>query len=66
MIRFINLTGQIFIDDDDPYFAWYDTVIDEFMTFSDCQVWDSWGDFVKDYDGDDLERFRRLIPRRGV
>ena len=65
MIRFINLTGQVF-PDDDTYFAWYDTITSTFMTFTGCQTWDCWGDFVEDYDGDDLERFRRLMPRWGV
>ena len=48
MIRFINLTGQIFIDDDEPHFAWYDTVTNEFMKFNNSQDWHSWKDFVDD------------------
>ena len=63
MIRFINLTGQIFIDDDELYFAWYDTVTDTFLTFSGIQTWDSWEDFVRDYNGKDLKRFHRLMPK---
>ncbi len=65
MIRFINLTGQILMGND-PYFAWFDTITGTFMTFSGFQAWDCWGDFVKDYDGDNLERFRSLMPRWGV
>ncbi len=61
MIRFINLTGQIMLDDA-PYFAWYDTVTDTFMTFSGFQTWDCWHDFVEDYDGNELERFHKLMP----
>ena len=48
MIRFINLTGQILLDDPEPHFAWYDTVTDEFMTFAGAQEWNTWNDFVDD------------------
>ena len=47
MIRFINLTGQIFIDDE-PHFAWFDTITDEFMEFNDSQDWHTWDEFVDD------------------
>ncbi len=48
MIRFINLTGQILIDDTEPHFAWYDTIHDEFMEFNGSQDWHSWNEFVED------------------
>ena len=48
MIRFINLTGQIFIDDDEPHFAWYNTITDEFMEFNSSQDWHSWDEFEED------------------
>ena len=48
MIRFINLTGQIFIDDPQVHFAWFDTIPDEFMTFNGNQDWHTWNDFVDD------------------
>jgi len=48
MIRFINLTSQILIDDDELHFAWFDTVIDEFMTFNSSQEWHTWNEFVDD------------------
>ncbi len=48
MIRFINLTGQIFIDDPQVHFAWYDTVISQFMTICDSQDWHTWKEFEED------------------
>ncbi len=49
MIRFINLTGQIFvIDDPIPHFAWFDTIIDQFMEFNDSQDWHTWEEFKGD------------------
>ena len=48
MIRFINLTGQILIDDPEPHFAWFDTITDEFMVFAGTQEWHTWNDFVDD------------------
>ena len=48
MIRFINLTGQILIDDDEPHFAWYDTIIDVFMSFNHSQEWHTWEEFEED------------------
>jgi len=51
MIRFINLTGQIYVvppDDSDPHFAWFDTITDGFMEFNDSQEWHTWNDFVDD------------------
>ena len=70
MIRFINLTGQILIDDDELHFAWFDTITDEFMQFSGSQAWHSWEDFKRDYIDsyggettfslEGLERFEKL------
>ncbi len=48
MIRFINLTGQIFIDDPEVNFAWYDTVTSEFMEFNSSQDWNTWKEFEQD------------------
>ena len=48
MIRFINLTGQILIDDDEPHFAWFDTITNEFKKFNDSQDWHSWDEFEED------------------
>ncbi|KKM63787.1 hypothetical protein LCGC14_1507960 [marine sediment metagenome] len=75
MIRFINLTGQILIDDPEVNFAWFDTIISQFKTFNDSQEWHSWNDFVDDlteylkrsHASQDesvivLERFKRLYP----
>ncbi len=48
MIRFINLTGQIFIDDPEVHFAWYDTILSEFMEFDGSQDWNTWKEFEQD------------------
>lgn len=61
MIRFINLKGQIYLDDS-ICFAFYNTVNDRFCTFNESQVWDSIDEFAADYEGNDLKRFISLIP----
>ncbi len=48
MIRFINLTGQILIDDTEPHFAWYDTIHSKFLEFNEGQDWHNWSDFHED------------------
>jgi|GEM_PF-2334607 len=62
MIRFIDLTGQIYLDDNEGSFAFYDTVRDKFYEFSGCQLWDTIDEFKNDYTGDQIERFLSLIP----
>ena len=73
MIRFINLTGQILIDDPEVNFAWFDTITDEFMVFCGCQDWNTWKGFEQDLvlhysrlGTKDIQkiisRFRRLYP----
>jgi len=69
MIRFINLTGQITCDDDDFWFAWYDTITNTFMSFDDIQVFDSWEDFVecwKETKIYPLERFESLFKKKRI
>ncbi|MFD2874056.1 hypothetical protein ACFS5N_16355 [Mucilaginibacter ximonensis] len=69
MIRFIDLRGQIYLDDD-PCFAWFTTICDRFHTFNDNQHWNSLESFISDYKAqaavqdiaDPLERYLRLIP----
>lgn len=61
MIRFINIGDQI--TDDNKDFAFYDTVREEFLTFSGFQRWRSVQEFKQDYDGNDIERFLNLIPK---
>lgn len=62
MKRFIDLTGQIDLDDERRSFAWYDTINCQFELHGTSETWDSWEDFAEDYDGDDLDRYRRLTP----
>lgn len=64
MIRFIDLKGQI---DDDPRFAFYDTITDMFVNLDGDQTWDCVNDFRKDFrlakpEGLDLDRCLKLIP----
>lgn len=75
MIRFINLKGQIFLEET-FVFAWYDTITDTFQTFNGSQTWDSWDDFVFDCELDEnfirkvgsedtkLRRYLSLFPAR--
>lgn len=62
MIRFIDLTGQIYQDDNEKSFAFFDTVRDKFCEFSGCQIWDDVQEFKDDYRGDQIARFLSLIP----
>lgn len=67
MIRFIDLTNQIYPADPTHIFAWYDTVRSEFLGFMGFQVWDSWKEFSDDFalsgiEWATLERFRGLYP----
>lgn len=69
MIRFIDLGRQVAGDDEDgpKSFAFFDTVIDQFLAFDGDQVFETREEFddacaesltSKDYD----DRCRRLIP----
>ncbi len=58
MIRFINLGDQI---TDKNRFAFYDTITDKFCEFNGSQSWDNVADFKKDFEGDDIDRYQRLI-----
>ena len=77
MIRFLDLTGQIYDAEDGKLFAWFDTVIDQFLTFNYSQTWDNWAEFEHDYREDEkqvvftgtgggyskpIERFKKLYP----
>lgn len=43
-------------------FAWFDTIVDKFETHSGVMTWNAWAEFEQDYEGDQLERYRRLCP----
>lgn len=74
MIRFIDLRGQIYLDDEEPkaeqepVFAFYDTVMDQFVGWDQCFVWDSIEDFRADFcffggwRNDFLSRYLVLLP----
>lgn len=64
MKRFINLGNQITCIDGDHHFAWYNTVVDHFEEHSSEQQWETWADFKRDYQGDDLPRYRGLFPAK--
>jgi hypothetical protein len=66
MIKFINLGSQIYPHDpESSSFAFYDTLTDRFLTYGSVQAWDSWEDFVDDFEeraGVDLEELIRITP----
>lgn len=62
MIRFIDLTGRIYLDDEEKAFAFFDTTTDKFCEFSGNQYWDKLEDFKEDYTGNEIDRFLRLMP----
>ena len=77
MIRFIDLRGQIFDvlsqrEEQDPQFAFYNTVSDVFVDVNGTQTWDSFESFEEDcrYDINkngadwDIDRYRGLCPER--
>lgn len=49
MIRICNLTGQITLEDNDLWFAFFDTIPDKFLEYNGSQVWSSWKDFEEDF-----------------
>lgn len=70
MIRFIDLTGQIFIDDNEPHFAWFTTITDEFLEFNGSCEWNTWKECeedmrimcIKDNMGfDDIEKYVKRL-----
>lgn len=63
MKRFIDLGTQAGQSEDYPkQFAFINTTTNHFEEFSGSQIWDSKEEFIQDFEGDDLERYLRLIP----
>lgn len=62
MIRFINLTGQMSLDDDDFQFAWYDTIVDRFLEYNGNQTWF----YSKDFETDLLADLRRTHTKENI
>ena len=60
MKRFIDLGEQIL--EGERCFAFYDTVVDRFEEYYGEQVWTSWADFEENYTGNELPRYRQLVP----
>jgi hypothetical protein len=59
MKRFVDLRE----DETGSYtFAWWDTIVDKFETHSGNMAWSSWSDFAEEFQGSDLERYKRLCP----
>ena len=50
MIRFIDLRGQVFLDDTTPHFAFFDTIPDQFVEIAGAQEWFSIEDLQTDMD----------------
>lgn len=51
MIRFIDMGSQVYLDDVDVQhsFAFIDTFTDKFLEFNGSVYWDSYADFVEDF-----------------
>ena len=49
MIRICNLSGQITLEDNDFWFAFFDTITDKFLSFDGTPIWENWKDFETDY-----------------
>jgi len=68
MIRIVNISKDDQVIADRDCFAWFDTITDEFIDFSDNSVWASWGDFMDDFNDDDkgysASRFSGLYDSR--
>lgn len=76
MIVFINLKGQIYNQENESYFAFFDTVTDRFCTFSNNQIWKRKADFIVNFSIEEvfeefsidrvtnkkLDEFMELIP----
>jgi hypothetical protein len=67
MIRHVSIRAEDEVIAGAPCFAWFDTIADEFCTFSGNQVWATWDDFSKDWRDepmrkDPLVRFLNLFP----
>lgn len=62
MKRFIDLRNQGCAG----RFAWYDTIVDQFESYSDQWVWHTWDEFFQDVEicqaQIDLNRYRSLTP----
>ncbi|MFX0198974.1 MAG: hypothetical protein ACFFCW_22865 [Candidatus Hodarchaeota archaeon] len=72
MIRFIDLGDQIL--EGSRQFAWWSTIIDQFMIYNYEQSWDTWEEFDHAYREDEkqidmtntmytLERYKGLFPK---
>lgn len=64
MKRFVDLRAT----DTDYNFAWWDTIVDRFESYSESMAWDTWEEFAQDYarnsegSGAELDRYLRLCP----
>lgn len=47
MIRYVNVSNHL--GDDGYSFAFWDTIVSEFMVFGDSQAWESWEEFTKSF-----------------
>ena len=65
MIRFIDLGKQIATDPNDPEwmkeFAFYDTLLAQFLTFEGRQVFDSRQDLLENLDDDEHAYAKRIL-----
>lgn len=68
MVRFIDLGGQIYCSDEEHSFAFFDTIVDAFISFAGVFYFDSYSEFVDHYMAHldimpfDFKRLDDLIP----
>jgi len=63
--RFIDITAAYYAEPEPDWFmfAWIDTITDRFEEHSGCQMWYSWEEFVADYEGSQISRYKALFPK---
>jgi len=64
MIRFIDLGKQIGLDEDWPReFAFYNTVVDDFIKLNGTVVWNNFKEFEQDFKADFGNRYLDYFER---
>jgi hypothetical protein len=58
MLRFVDLRGQGL----HHRFAFWSTSSERFQMFDINHAWNTFEEFLDDYDGDDVKRYKKLCP----
>lgn len=59
MIRFVDLRSA---DIEGHRFTFWNTVTDTFVCYSGTQAWDTWDEFIDDFDDINIMRYWNLCP----